>query len=76
MNRNVQTVTRDTLLTDLFDKVSTATIPVAVTDEKNRLYGVLVRGAVIGALAGNNGAINDIHPQSDNKQKQSDKGVS
>lgn len=75
MNRNVQTVTRDTLLTDLFDKVSTATIPVAVTDEKNRLYGVLVRGAVIGALAGNNGAINDIH-QSDNKQKQSDKGVS
>ena len=75
MNRNVQTVSRETLLTDLFDKVSTASIPVAVTDENNRLYGVLVRGAVIGALAGNNEVINDIH-QSTDKQKQSDKGVS
>lgn len=75
MNRNIQTVARDTLLTDLFDKVSTASIPVAVTDENNRLYGVLVRGAVIGALAGNNEVINNIH-QSTDKQKQSDKGVS
>lgn len=49
----VLTVTPDTVLTDLFDKVSTAVIPVAVTDENNRLQGILVRGAVIGALAGN-----------------------
>jgi len=75
MNCNVQTVARDTLLTDLFDKVSTASIPVAVTDENNRLYGVLVRGAVIGALAGNNEVINDIHQTAD-KQKRSSKGVS
>ncbi|MFE8695477.1 glycine betaine/L-proline ABC transporter ATP-binding protein ProV [Cytobacillus sp. FJAT-53684] len=57
---NVQTVTGDTLLTDLFDIVSTATIPVAVVDENNRLYGILVRGAVIGGLAGNNEVINDL----------------
>src|SRR5690606_22161640 len=50
INPNVQTVTGETLLTDLFDKVSTATIPVAVVDENNRLYGILVRGAVIGGL--------------------------
>lgn len=61
MNRNIQTVARDSLLADLFDEVSTALIPVAVTDENNRLYGVLVRGAVIGALAGNNEVINDVH---------------
>ncbi|MED3553808.1 quaternary amine ABC transporter ATP-binding protein [Cytobacillus praedii] len=58
INPNVQKVTGETLLTDLFDKVSTATIPVAVVDENNRLYGILVRGAVIGGLAGNNEVIN------------------
>jgi glycine betaine/proline transport system ATP-binding protein len=57
---NVQKVTSDTLLTDLFDQVSTASIPVAAVDENSRLLGILVRGAVIGALAGNNETINDI----------------
>ena len=61
LKEEVTTVSPDTLLTDLFDKVSTATIPVAVVDENNRLKGILVRGAVIGALAGNNQDINHIH---------------
>ena len=52
------TVSGDTLLVDLFDKVSTASIPVAVVDGEQRLKGMLVRGAVIGALAGNNENIN------------------
>ena len=56
----VSTVSPDTLLSDLFDKVSTATIPVAVVGENRRLSGILVRGAVIGALAGNNDAINNL----------------
>lgn len=58
LQKDVITVTGDTLLSDLFDKVSTAIIPVAVIDEQNRLKGILVRGAVIGALAGNNDLIN------------------
>lgn len=58
LDQDVQTVTEDTLLTDLFEKVSQASIPVAVIDENHRLKGILVRGAVIGALAGNNEAIN------------------
>ena len=54
----------DTLLTDLFDIVSTAAIPVAVVDEQNKLNGIIIRGALIGALAGdgqfiNNGESND-----------------
>jgi glycine betaine/proline transport system ATP-binding protein len=61
LKEEVTTVSPDTLLTDLFDKVSTASIPVAVVDETNRLKGILVRGAVIGALAGNNQDINQIH---------------
>lgn len=60
LQAGVTTVSPNTLLTDLFDKVSTATIPVAVVDENRRLSGILVRGAVIGALAGNNDAINNL----------------
>ncbi|WP_042462627.1 quaternary amine ABC transporter ATP-binding protein [Neobacillus dielmonensis] len=52
LHDNVSTVLPDTILTDLFEQVSTAVIPVAVVDEKKRLLGILVRGAVIGALAG------------------------
>ncbi|KAB7669370.1 quaternary amine ABC transporter ATP-binding protein [Bacillus sp. B1-b2] len=59
LQKEVVCVSGDTLLVDLFDKVSIATIPVAVTDEQNRLKGLLVRGAVIGALAGNNDNINN-----------------
>lgn len=60
LNLEVQKVSGDTLLNDLFDAVSTATVPVAVIDENNHLHGILVRGAVIGALAGNNEVINDL----------------
>lgn len=57
--KDVITTTGDSVLTDLFDIVSTATIPVAVVDEKNRLKGIIIRGAMIGALAGNNQFINE-----------------
>jgi glycine betaine/proline transport system ATP-binding protein len=55
---DLSTVSPDTLLTDLFDKVSEATIPVAVIDDQKRLKGILIKGAVIGALAGNEKHIN------------------
>ncbi|HET7616361.1 MAG TPA: betaine/proline/choline family ABC transporter ATP-binding protein, partial [Bacillales bacterium] len=45
-------VTPDTLLVDLFDKMASAYAPLAVVDEDCRLKGIVVRGAVIGALAG------------------------
>jgi glycine betaine/proline transport system ATP-binding protein len=60
LNKDITTVLQDTLLTDLFDDVSTATIPVAVIDHDKRLKGIVIRGAVIGALAGNETYINDI----------------
>lgn len=52
-------IPEDQLLTELFDIVSTATIPVAVVDDKKRLQGIIIRGALIGALAGNNQFINE-----------------
>lgn len=63
----VQTVEQDTLLSDLFEQVSQASIPVAVTDSNGKLLGILVRGAVIGALAGNNNAINHLHAETGNE---------
>ncbi|WP_279591699.1 glycine betaine/L-proline ABC transporter ATP-binding protein [Paenibacillus sp. F411] len=42
----------DTLLNELFEMTSLSKVPVAVVDDKQRLLGVIVRGAVLGALAG------------------------
>lgn len=51
--RDVPTVSENTLLNDLFELVSVSRVPVAVTSESGRLLGVIIRGAVLGALAGN-----------------------
>lgn len=56
---NIPAVQSDTLLTDLFNLVSTATIPVAVVDDAHRLQGIIIRGALIGAMSGNNDFINN-----------------
>lgn len=56
--KDVPTISQDTVLTDLFDAVSTATIPVAVVNEQNHLEGIIIRGALIGALAGDGQFIN------------------
>ena len=53
-------VSSDTLLTELFDVVSTASIPVAVINEDHKLQGIIIRGALIGALAGDNQFINNV----------------
>lgn len=57
LQKDVVTVQLDTLLTDLFDKTSYATMPPAVIDDEKRLRGIIVKGAVMGALAGNNDMI-------------------
>ncbi|MBD3920407.1 glycine betaine/L-proline ABC transporter ATP-binding protein [Paenibacillus sp. PR3] len=50
---DVAVVDKDKLLYQLFDICSTSKHPVAVVNSNNRLMGVIVRGAVLGALAGN-----------------------
>lgn len=57
--RDVTKVSQDTVLTDLFDAVSTASVPVAVVDERDHLRGIIIRGALIGALAGDGEFINN-----------------
>jgi len=53
--RDTPTVSPDVLLGELFDVVSSAKIPVAVIDNRQRLVGIIIRGAVLAALTGNSG---------------------
>lgn len=59
VTKNISTVNEECMLTDLFETVSTATIPVAVVDEAQRMKGLIIRGALIGALSGNDSFINE-----------------
>ncbi|CAI6082257.1 Glycine betaine transport ATP-binding protein OpuAA [Paenibacillus sp. JJ-100] len=46
------TVSPETLIHELFEIVSSAHVPLAVVGEAGRLQGVIVRGALLGALSG------------------------
>src|SRR5699024_3766304 len=59
MTRDVGTVSADTLLTDLFEPMADAKAPLAVVDDEGRLDGIVVRGAVVGALAGSDEALSE-----------------
>ncbi|HEY2494487.1 MAG TPA: glycine betaine/L-proline ABC transporter ATP-binding protein [Paenibacillus sp.] len=54
--RDTPIVSPEVLLAELFDVVSSAKIPVAVIDERKRLVGIVIRGAVLAALTGNHEA--------------------
>ncbi|MGY4688860.1 quaternary amine ABC transporter ATP-binding protein [Salibacterium sp. K-3] len=50
----VPTVSKDKPLNDIFEQIYDSPVPIAVVED-GKLLGVIVRGAVIGALAGENG---------------------
>lgn len=52
MERNVPAVAPDTRLHDLFDLAAFSPVPLAVVSDNRRLLGVVVKGAVLGGLAG------------------------
>ncbi len=60
MTVNIPVVKEDTLLADLLDIMATSSLPISVIDEQNRLKGIIIRGAVIGALAGNKDSLNEM----------------
>ncbi|MFN2745367.1 glycine/proline betaine ABC transporter ATP-binding protein OpuAA [Bacillus sp. z60-18] len=61
ISKDIRTVQHDVVLTDIFEMVSDASIPIAVVDENERMKGIIVKGALIGALAGNDQYINADH---------------
>lgn len=58
LTQNIPVVHPDTLLADLFEPMTNAKAPLSVVDDSGRLVGIVVRGSVIGALAGNNEVLN------------------
>ncbi|MFD0714330.1 glycine betaine/L-proline ABC transporter ATP-binding protein ProV [Paenibacillus sp. GCM10027626] len=50
---DVPKVLPDMLLNDMFDLISSTRLPVAVVDEDERLKGIVIKGSVLSALAGN-----------------------
>jgi glycine betaine/proline transport system ATP-binding protein len=60
MTTDIPTVSEDTLLTDLMDEIATSSLPISVVDEENRFKGIVIRGAVIGALSGNKDSLNEL----------------
>ena len=60
MTTDIPTVSEGTLIADLMDVMATSSLPISVIDEENRLKGIVIRGAIIGALAGNKDSLNDL----------------
>lgn len=58
ITRDIPTVQPDTLFVDLFEPMAEASAPLSVVDEAGKLVGIVVRGAVIAALGGNDEVIN------------------
>lgn len=52
VNDKVPTTKADTPLRELLDQFAQTAMPVAVVDDQNRLQGVVIRGAVLAAMAG------------------------
>lgn len=60
MTTDIPTVSEDALLVDFMDDMATSSLPLSVIDEEKRLKGIVIRGALIGALAGNKDSLNDL----------------
>lgn len=58
MMTDLPTVTPDTLISDMYDKMSSHPLPLPVIDEDNKLKGIVINGSVIAALAGNESILN------------------
>ncbi|MFD6438754.1 glycine betaine/L-proline ABC transporter ATP-binding protein [Peribacillus sp. NPDC060186] len=63
MSTDIPTVKEDELLGNLMDVMATSSLPISVIDDENRIKGILLRGAVIGALAGNKDSLNEMESE-------------
>ncbi|MDK7252668.1 quaternary amine ABC transporter ATP-binding protein [Streptococcus agalactiae] len=51
IDKDVVTASKDTVITDIMPLIYDSSAPIAVTDDNDRLLGVIIRGRVIEALA-------------------------
>lgn len=60
IDKNVQKIHKDMLISDIFNLIYDSPAPLAVVDNEDRLVGVVIRGSVIGALTDTNQKENDV----------------
>ncbi|KGP72264.1 quaternary amine ABC transporter ATP-binding protein [Pontibacillus yanchengensis] len=60
METEVPTASLETSMNEIFDMIHDSPVPIAVVED-GKLRGVIVRGAVIGALAGSEVSLNEDH---------------
>ncbi|EHL99232.1 glycine betaine/L-proline ABC transporter ATP-binding protein [Lentilactobacillus parafarraginis] len=53
VQKDVPTTKPDTPITTIMEKISETSIPFAVVDDQKHLLGIIIRGAVLGAISGN-----------------------
>jgi glycine betaine/proline transport system ATP-binding protein len=53
IKRDIPTVTTDTVAKKLFPILANINYPLAVVDDKNRLKGIIVKGALLASLSEN-----------------------
>ena len=63
MTVDIPVVSETTLLVDMMDEMATTTLPISVVDDEKRIKGIVIRGAMIGALAGNKDFLNDLESE-------------
>lgn len=63
MTTDIPTAREDTLLGEIMDEMATSSLPISVIDEQKRIKGIVIRGAVIGALAGNKDSLNEMESE-------------
>lgn len=59
VQRDVPTTSPDTPITTIMEKISETSIPFAVVDDQRHLLGIIIRGAVLGAISGNEVNVSD-----------------
>ncbi|GAA3011759.1 quaternary amine ABC transporter ATP-binding protein [Tetragenococcus solitarius] len=76
LDKNVQKVQKDTLVTDIFDMIYNSPAPLAVVDDEDRVVGVVVRGSVIGAMTDTEKEEDKSEDGKENTETVDQKGVS
>ena len=68
LRKDIPTVSKDKLMNELYDIISDIQTPIAVTDDNNKLLGIIIRKYILDALAQQNAVVEEDDPQADDNQ--------
>ena len=68
LRKDIPTVSKDKLMNELYDIISDIQTPIAVTDDNNKLLGIIIRKYILDALAQQNAVVEEDEAQEDDNQ--------